>query len=98
MPGGRTMNAARTLKRVLAIGLAVTALTIGGAAVPAPTASAATLPDAHVGAPDVGYPGCPSSCRGSVQDGTALPRSGDVGYPGCTSGCGPVQAAVGVPS
>ena len=79
------MNAARTLKRVLAIGLAITALTIGGVAVPAPTASAAILPDAHVGAPDAGYPCGIRSCAEYAP--ASPPVSGDVGYPGCPSGC-----------
>ena len=94
------MNPARLLKRAAIVGMMVMSLAAGSLlAQPTPTASASVLPDAHVGAPDVGYPGCPSTCRFSTV--VTPPSSGDVGYPGCPSGCRfevrPIETVVAEP-
>jgi hypothetical protein len=90
------MDAARTLRRAVMIGLAVATLTIGSTLTrPAAIASASVLPDSHVGAPDVGYPsgGCGMSCLlGSVP-----PASGDVGYPCPGGACGAMDVISPVP-
>src|SRR3954454_7907381 len=88
------MSVAKNLKRTLTIGVAVAALTLGGAVWSAPTASAAALRSG-----DVGYPNCKGGCRGVTRDAVAAPASGDVGYPGCPSSCrGSTQDTVATPS
>jgi hypothetical protein len=88
------------LKRVAIVGTMVLSLAAGSMlAQPVTTASASVLPDSHVGVPDVGYPGCPSSCRFSTV--VTSPSSGDIGYPGCPSGCAfeapPIETIVAEP-
>jgi hypothetical protein len=90
------MNAARLLKRAAIVGMLVMSLAAGSLLTqPTTTASASVLPDSHVGAPDIGYPGCPSGCEFEVRPiettvaepdaavADLLPPSGDVGYPRC---------------
>ncbi len=86
------MKGARKLKREAIVGMLVMSLAAGSLlAQPTTAASASVLPDSHAGAPDVGYPDCPSGCEFEVRPietiieepdaviSDLLPPSGDVG-------------------